>query len=464
MRQKMLIVEDQSMESIQVQSILEGAGYQVLGIARSVNVALEMIDADRPSLVLLDIFLKGALTGIHLGGILREKGIAFIYLSANSNRDTIELAKSTEPAGFLVKPFRPKDLLITIEIGLYVHEQRSKLNGSKSLLKGRSRAGIPPVKQEVPIAEVVGNSPAFRSLLEDVHLVAPAETTVLLLGETGTGKELIANTIHQLSPRRSGPLVKINCAAIPDTLIESILFGHEHGAFTGATQRKRGKFEQAHEGTIFLDEVGEIGPEMQVKFLRVLQEKEIELLGGEDVIKVDCRVIAATNRDLEADVAEGRFRMDLYYRLTVFPILLPPLRERLEDIPELARHFISVYSKKMGKPEPKLSAGVIDEFLKFPWQGNIRELEHVIERAVLLNKGDTITRIELAKTAAKQQKPFVSSSRLDDVEREHIIGVLRDCKGRVAGKGGAAEVLNMNTSTLYSRMKKLGIAKSRNFS
>jgi two-component system response regulator HydG len=462
MRKKILIVEDESIEAVHVQGVLEGAGYQVLGVARSVNVALEMIQAEMPSMVILDIFLKGSLTGIHLGNTLKEKGVAFIYLSANSNRDTLELAKATEPAGFLVKPFRSKDLLITIEIALYVHEQRSKLNNSKTLIKDRVRNGTQPVKTEVPLTEVVGNSPAFRSLLEDVHLVAPADTSVLLLGETGTGKELIANTIHQLSPRRAGPIVKINCAAIPDTLIESILFGHEQGAFTGATQRKRGKFEQAHQGTIFLDEIGEMGPDLQVKFLRVLQEREVELVGGEEPIKVNCRVIAATNKDLAAEVAEGRFRMDLYYRLTVFPILLPPLRERPEDIPDLARHFISLYSRKMGKPEPELSTSVINDFLKFSWPGNIRELEHVIERAVLLNKGNLITRIDLPACAPKSQRTTISSSRLEDIERVHIIEVLRKCQGRVAGKGGAAEVLNMNSSTLNSRIRKLGISKSRN--
>jgi two-component system response regulator HydG len=462
MRKKVLIVEDESMEAIHVQDILEGAGYQVLGIARSVNIALEMIQADMPSLVVLDIFLKGSLTGIHLGNILKGKNIAFLYLSANSNRDTLELAKATEPAGFLVKPFRSNDLLITIEIALYVHEQRSKLHNSKTQVKDRARNGMLQGKKETLPTEVIGNSPAFKTLLEDVHLVAPVDTSVLLLGETGTGKELIANTIHQLSPRRSGPMVKINCAAIPDTLIESIFFGHEQGAFTGATKRKRGKFEQAHQGTIFLDEIGEMGLDMQVKFLRVLQEKEVELLGGEDVIHVNCRVIAATNKDLATEVAEGRFRMDLYYRLTVFPILLPPLRERPEDIPDLARYFVSLYSKRMGKPEPGLSPSVINEFLKFSWPGNIRELEHIIERAVLINKGKMITRIELPKSAPKPQKTINSSSKLEDIERAHILEVLRKCEGRVAGKGGAAELLNMNSSTLNSRIKKLGITKSRN--
>jgi DNA-binding NtrC family response regulator len=464
MRKKILIVEDEFVEANHIQSILEQAGFQVTGIARSVNIALGMLEADVPSLVVLDIFLKGSLTGIHLGNQLKEKGIAFIFLSANSNRDTLELAKATEPAGFLVKPFRQKDLLVMIEIALYVHDQRAKLSASKTLTKDHGKIAAMPVKKEETFTELIGQSPKFRSLLEDVNVVAPTDTSVLLLGETGTGKELIANAIHQLSSRRSGPFVKINCAAIPETLIESVLFGHEQGAFTGATQRKRGKFEQAHQGTIFLDEIGEMSLDMQVKFLRVLQEREFEPLGGEEVIKVNCRVIAATNRDLEAEVAEGRFRMDLYYRLSVFPMVLPPLRDRHEDIPVLARHFVRVFSGKMGKEEPAISSPIMQDLLNYSWPGNIRELEHMMERAVLLSKDNLISQLDLPKSAPKIQRARVSSSSLEDMEREHIIEVLRKCNGRIAGKGGAAELLNMNSSTLNSRIKKLGINKSRSIS
>jgi len=460
MKKKILIVEDEFVEANHIQEVLEKAGYHVLGIARSVNIALEMLTSELPSLVVLDIFLKGSLTGIHLGNMLKNKGVAFIYLSANSTRDTLESAKATEPAGFLVKPFREKDLLVMIEIALYVHEQRAKFSVSKALTKDQGKAGsVSGNKQTIP-TEIIGRSPKFRSLLEEVQLVAPTDTSVLLLGETGTGKELIANTIHQMSLRRSGPLVKVNCAAIPDTLIESVLFGHEQGAFTGATQRKRGKFEQAHQGTIFLDEIGEMNLDMQVKLLRVLQEREIDLVGGEDVIKVNCRVIAATNRNLEAEVAAGNFRMDLYYRLSVFPIVLPPLRDRPEDIPVLARHFINLFGEKLGKTELILSPGLIDDLVKYPWPGNIRELEHMMERAVLLTRGNSITQLDLPKSMPKMQKTKTNTA-LEDIEREHIIDVLRKCNGRIAGKGGAAELLNMNTSTLHSRIKKLGITNSR---
>jgi DNA-binding NtrC family response regulator len=458
MKEKILIVEDEFVEANHIQTILEQAGYRVTGIARSVNIALEMIDKEKPSLVLLDIFLKGSLTGIHLGGNLKDRGMAFVYLSANSNRDTLEMAKATEPYGFLVKPFREKDLLISLEIALYLHEQRSKLRTSKT------RAKVPsgPATGTASFGNIIGESPALQAVLQDVQVVAPADTSVLLLGETGTGKELIAEMIHHLSQRKTGPLVKVNCAAMPATLIESILFGHEQGAFTGATQRKRGKFEQANQGTIFLDEIGEIDLGMQVKLLRVLQEKEIEVLGGEEVIKVDCRVIAATNRNLEFEVGACRFRMDLYYRLNVFPLTLPPLRDRPEDIPALARHFVEKYSKKLGKPLPALDPAVMADLRRYSWPGNIRELEHIIERAILLNQEDTIRRIVLPGSPAKEERPKTHLSSMEEIEKGHIIEVLRQCNGKIAGKGGAAELLQMHTSTLNSRIKKLGIQKLKN--
>jgi DNA-binding NtrC family response regulator len=458
MKEKILIVEDEFVEANHIQTILEQAGYQVAGIARSVNIALQMLEEQKPSLVLLDIFLKGSLTGIHLGRILKEKGIAFVYLSANSNRDTLEMAKATEPYGFLVKPFRDKDVLVTLEIALYLDEQRRKLRVSKNQVKDRARPSI----KDAPLDGIIGESPKLQALLQDVQVVAPTDISVLILGETGTGKEMIAGMVHQLSQRKDGPLVKVNCAAMPATLIESILFGHEQGAFTGATQRKRGKFEQAQQGTLFLDEIGELGLDMQVKLLRVLQEKEVELLGGEEVIKVNCRVVAATNRDLEAEVGAGRFRMDLYYRLNVFPLFVPPLRDRPEDIPALVRHFIAQSSKKLGKPVPALTQAVIADLQEYAWPGNIRELEHAIERTVLLNRDDTIRSIALSRSPGKADMPETPISSIEEVEKNHIITVLRQCNGKIAGKGGAAEFLKMHASTLNSRIKKLGIQKFRN--
>jgi two-component system response regulator HydG len=371
------------------------------------------------------------------------------------------MAKATEPYGFLVKPFKEKDVLVMVEIALYLHEQRSKFRASKSQGKGRSQ----PAARNAPGDSAQSVSQKFQAVLQDMHVVAPTDTSVLILGETGTGKEVIAGMIHGLSKQKDGPLIKVNCGAMPATLIESILFGHEEGAFTGATQRKRGKFEQAHQGTIFLDEIGEIGLDMQVKLLRVLQEKEIEILGGEQTIKVNCRIIAATNRDLAAEVAAGRFRMDLYYRLNVFPLILPPLRDRLEDIPALALHFVEKYSKKLDRPVAALSPSAIVDLQNYTWPGNIRELEHVIERAVLLNKEDTIRRFILPPpptASAKEERSGARLSSMEELEKGHIVEVLRQCNGKIAGKGGAAEFLKMNTSTLNSRIKKLGIQKLRN--
>jgi two-component system response regulator HydG len=464
MNEKILIVEDEFVEARHIELILERAGYRIAGIARSVNVALEMLNQERPDLVLLDIFLKGSLTGIHLGQMLKERGTAFVYLSANSNRDTLEMAKATGPYGFLVKPFREKDALVMLEIAIYHHHVRKLSLPRKAVTSAKGRATIPEPKGN-DFNGIVGESQKLQSVIADLQIVAPTDVSVLILGETGTGKERVVDTLHSLSSRNKGPLVKVNCAALPSTLIESILFGHERGAFTGATEKRRGKFEQAQGGTIFLDEIGELGTDIQVKLLRVLQEKEVELLGGEEVIKVDCRIVAATNRDLAAEVGRGHFRMDLYYRLNVFPLVLPPLRERKGDIPALANHFVNYYSKKLGKPVPNLSPAVIKELYEYNWPGNIRELEHTMERAALLAQGGCIDKISISHPLAGNSNlpSNVNIPSINDIERDHIIDVLRQCAGKVAGKGGAAEILKMHASTLNSRIKKLGIKKKMSF-
>ena len=456
MKERVLIVEDEFVEANYVQLILEKGGHSVIGIARSVNSALKMLEKEVPDIVLLDIFLNGPTTGIQLARLLNERGIAFVYLSANSNAETFELAKSTEPYGFLVKPFQEKNLLITMDIALYLHRQKLALRRRDRTHKIKV-ADLP----DEGFQGIIGKSQKLQQVIDDLQVVAPTDTSVLILGETGTGKELIADAIHALSPVAKGPLIKVNCAALPATLIESTLFGHEQGAFTGATQKRKGKFEQAQNGTIFLDEIGELGADIQMKLLRVLQNKEIEPLGSEHTIKVNCRIIAATNKDLEKEVAEGQFRMDLYYRLHVFTLTIPPLRERPEDIPLLARHFTALFSRKHNKPVPKLSSGLIDELTTYHWSGNVREMEHSIERAILLSNEETLKSIPLPSRREGLPDPAASSDTLDEVERRHIIEVLRKCNGKVGGKGGAAEILNLNTSTLHSRMKKLGITKHK---
>jgi DNA-binding NtrC family response regulator len=644
---KILIVEDQFVEANDLQLMLKKAGYEVCGIARSVPIAQEMIKKEQPGLVLLDIFLKGKLTGIDLAIQLREENIAFVYLSANANQEILSAAKTTEPYGFIVKPFREKDLLVTLEIAWYRHEhsRESKLKRESVLLEQLEKTiadksdwkqkllrvgkiiqqGIPfdflamgsdnPAKiastatcflrigfdeyqviavkellmitgltmnelmaihavsgketmitffndeafekitrerslkklfgqtflmkslftlplnfagtetfsfcfysrrsdvysqehinvgyllqetlsrsieqmmntddtavrvkpantESLPLTSSVTNAnTGFEGIIGSNHLllnvfdhitqVAPFDTAVLILGESGTGKERIADCIHNLSPRKKKALVKVNCAALPATLIESELFGHEKGSFTGATDKRTGKFEQANGGTIFLDEIGEMPVDLQVKLLRVLQEKEIEPIGSRSPVKVDVRIIAATNRNLEKEVASGRFRLDLYYRLNVFPIELPALRARAEDIPSLVMHFIGYYNRKAGKKVISMSDSVLTRMVAYHWPGNIRELQNVIERSVLLAKGTVIQEVSLP-VAGKQELLLDNEvshvKTIHENERDYIISVLNKCGGKIWGAGGAAELLHVPPSTLKSKMKKLSIRKQQ---
>jgi DNA-binding NtrC family response regulator len=459
MKKKMLIVEDQFIEANNLQMILEKSGYHVCTIARSVPVALEIVERERPDMVLLDIFLQGYQTGIDLAKVLKEKNIGFVYLSANSNKKTLEEAKVTRPYGFLVKPFREKELLVMLDIAWYLHEELMEIHGRKM----ENNTGIRRDEKENAFNNIIGESPEFRDILNMVSRVAPSDTSVLLLGESGTGKEVIAAAIHEHSKRRNKAFVVVNCAALPSTLIESELFGHERGAFTGAVEKRTGKFEQANGGTIFLDEIGEMPLETQVKLLRVLQEKEIERLGGRNTIKTDVRVIASTNRNLEQEIASGRFRLDLFYRLNVFPITLPPLRNRRSDIPLLARHFLRNYSRATGKSVDDISPVTLDRLLEYDWPGNIRELENLIERAVLLAKGNRIEEIALpfqtGKKAALQGSDAGTLKSIEENEKEHIITALVQCHGKISGEGGAAQLLNIHVSTLNAKIKKHAINK-----
>ncbi|MCF2518811.1 sigma 54-interacting transcriptional regulator [Dyadobacter sp. CY351] len=314
-------------------------------------------------------------------------------------------------------------------------------------------------------SDIIGSGPAMQQVYHLMSLVSETNSTVLLLGETGTGKELIARAVHNSSPRKNKLMIKVNCAALPANLIESELFGHEKGAFTGAVERRIGKFELANNSTLFLDEIGEMPLESQVKLLRVLQEKELERVGGKNTIKVDVRIIAATNRDLELEVRAGRFRSDLFYRLNVFPIHLPPLRERLEDIAPLATFFVGRYSKNAGRKINAISPKVFQELKSYLWPGNVRELEHLIERSVLLSSDSTLREIYLPKSRSDMKNDAVDLSKrtLEEVERAYIIEVIKRCSGKVAGAGGAAEYLDLPATTLHSKIKKLGIGKADYF-
>jgi formate hydrogenlyase transcriptional activator len=318
------------------------------------------------------------------------------------------------------------------------------------------------LRSEMNFQEIIGNSTVLRRVLRQVEAVAPTGSTVLIQGETGTGKELIARAVHNLSQRHSNPFVKLNCAAIPTGLLESELFGHERGAFTGAIAQRIGRFELASQGTIFLDEIGEIPLDLQPKLLRVLQEKEFERLGGSRTLRTNARLIAATNRDLGSMVEEQKFRSDLFYRINVFPIHVPPLRERTEDIPFLVRHFVQYFAFNMSKQIDTISAETMNALVRYPWPGNIRELQNVIERAVILSKGP------LLKVSLADLKPRVPEggyanghSTLEEVERKHILAVLEQTNWVFAGPNGAAARLGIKRTTLQFRMQKLGIFRPK---
>jgi formate hydrogenlyase transcriptional activator len=307
--------------------------------------------------------------------------------------------------------------------------------------------------------EIVGSSAALAGVLDQVSTVAPTDSTVLVEGETGTGKELIAHAIHAHSRRKDRPFVKLNCAAIPLGLLESELFGHEKGAFTGAVSQKIGRFEAANGGTLFLDEIGDIPLELQAKLLRVLQEQEFERLGSTYTHRVNVRVVAATNQDLPRLVAEKKFRMDLYYRLNVFPIAIPPLRHRMEDIPMLVAHFVKKYAQRMAKRIETITSDALEALVRYPWPGNIRELQNFIERAVILTKGDVLQPSALpSNTAAPADKVSLA-----DAERDHILNALRETNWVVGGRTGAAALLGVKRTTLISKMRKRGLSRAMAF-
>jgi len=626
MNEKILIVEDEFIVANDLRIILKKAGYNVCGVAISLTEARAILQKESPLLALLDIHLKEELDGIELARELREKDIGVVYLSANCSQQILEAVKATEPYGFLVKPYREKDLLVTLDIARYRHrhglESRwrrehslhallariihgqatrekkfreiavaiqsyipfdyaslsTRTNGYKQpelallriapdeyqpiafselltitrltatqlqqiqnasppvLLASWSNdrdfshaCGLDPMKKllagsfqlasvlEMPVTAasgatqvfsffsrrsdrygqdhlsllfrlqyllaasldpspsasdplcegILGTSDAFLNVLELASQVAGVDTSVLLLGESGTGKEKIADCIHQSSPRKKGPFIKMNCAALPLSLVESELFGHEKGAFTGAVDRHTGKFEAADGGTIFLDEIGELPLEVQAKLLRVLQEKEIERLGGRVPIRVNVRIIAATNRNLEKEVGEGRFRLDLYYRLNVFPITLPPLRQRKEDIALLAISFAGRCCEKMKRPFHGISPEMMQEMEAYDWPGNIRQLENIIEQSVILNDGKSaLTLRRPLSNHPPTPSPTILPNSLEEVrdlqkqaEIDYLSSILKRTNGRIRGKGGAAELTGQKPTTLESRLAKLGIKK-----
>lgn len=315
------------------------------------------------------------------------------------------------------------------------------------------------LQTEYRFEEIIGESRALKRVLKEVETVAREEATVLILGETGTGKELIARAIHELSPRKGRTFVKLNCSAIPAGLLESELFGHEKGAFTGALSQKIGRLELAHEGTFFLDEIGDLPLELQPKILRALQEREFDRLGGTKTIPVNVRLIAATNRNLSTMVADGQFRSDLYYRLKVFPIEIPPLRERREDIPILVNYFVHKHSRRMNRQIARVPPETMEALREWKWPGNARELENFMERAVILTRGETL-HVPLSELRGHEEPASGRDPSLEHAEREHILSVLRECKGMIGGPHGAAARLGLKRTTLNSKLKKLRIKRA----
>ncbi|SHL94071.1 sigma 54-interacting transcriptional regulator [Chitinophaga sp. CF418] len=636
MKEHVLIVEDEYVLANDLRLLLEQAGYRVCAIEDTIAGARKAVLQHRPSWVLLDILLQDDAMGTDLAAFLTEQNVGFIYISASTDQRILEIAKQTQPDGFLVKPVRERDLLMMLDIARNKHKQHLEvasqrelsvqhqlqqlvennfrleqaltlmpsifqalvpfdfmgyellfpgthltkgnnfvrvgfneyqLAGKQELVtmlgKGRTlqrqslqpsvashiynhtafsrlakkdglelalherfdinaclqyvislgkidvvltfyskrpdaymarhlslldsvRKGLTALFNKIQAANgsfatgskkapeltaassrfegLLGKSPRLLHVLDEIETVANTPVSVLVLGESGTGKELVARNIHQLSSRQGRPFVVVNCANLPAELIESELFGHEKGAFTGAYDKRTGKFEQADSGTLFLDEIGEMPLALQGKLLRVLQEKELEHVGGNNVVKVDVRIIAATNKHLEKEVAEGRFRLDLFFRLNVFPLTLPALRERKEDIPLLSTAFLEQAASRMGRlPAPTLSTDAIRKLKAYQWPGNIRELENLMERLVIKCRNPLITETDLPELKNKPLPGDGPDQTLSGKEAEYIISVLKKCNGKIFGNGGAAEILGLPPSTLTSRIKKLGIKKDLYF-
>lgn len=423
------------------------------------------------------------LTGLELAKMVQEQfpSVVIIILTAYDDNET--MLKALNQGGifrYLLKPWNIQDLRQTLDSAFEAYELRRKnitlinelVGQVRRLQQAYNEINALKVKLEEEniqlkdefldqslTSEIVGKSKTLKTVLKQAIQAAKSNASILLLGETGTGKELFAKAIHSNSPRKDNLLVKINCAAIPETLIESELFGHEKGAFTGADRLKYGKFEVAHRGTLFLDEIGELPLSMQPKLLRVLQEGEFERIGGNKVIETDFRMIAATNRNLEHEVQKGSFRSDLFYRLNILPITIPPLRERKEDIPLIVEHFVSSLNRELGRQISAVPKRVMDSLMEYHWPGNIRELSNVIERAYVLSAGSKLDIGNWFNPYKETSLPDQDIISLIESEKQCIVRALKHTKWRIRGKNGAAELLNINPTTLESRMKKLGIER-----
>ncbi|MET0636769.1 MAG: sigma-54 dependent transcriptional regulator [Chitinophagaceae bacterium] len=454
LKAKMLIVEDQFVEANNLAIILKNAGCHVCSIAKSVATALTIIEEEKPEMVLIDIFLQGNLTGIDLAGILRQKKLPFVFLSANSNLKIMEAAKATRPYGFLTKPFRKLDVLMMLDVAWYLYQQE------QSAMNMKGEFPLPGDREMTEPDGIIGGSEAINVVKNRIRNLAASDSSVLIIGESGTGKELVARDIHHFSKRRNKPFVIVRCAMHDDdTLIESELFGHEKDFLRDATDKKTGKFEEADGGTIFLDDITVLPLKMQVRLLRVLQQGEIIPIGG-STLTVDVRVIAACDHHLEEEMNMGKFRTDLYYRLNVLPLIIPPLRDRIEDILPLAAHFLRKYATEQGKAVYSFGEEAQRRMLHYHWPGNVLELRNFVEQQVLLANSPVIGAVQLPGIAelSSQQDPSGNNLKtMEEYEKDYILIVLERCNWKISGKDGAAEILGLKVSTLNSRIKKLGL-------
>jgi DNA-binding NtrC family response regulator len=450
------VVDDDASIRDSLKDLLDSVGLHVQTFT-SAQEFLASASRDAASCLVLDVQLPG-ISGLDLQQELTklDAQIPIIFITGHGDIPTTVRAMKAGAIELLTKPFRDEDLLNAVEQAIKrrpLKQLKDKPAEQRPYSKDRVHSGV-------GFSEIVGQSAPLRRVLEEVKTVAPTGSTVLVYGETGTGKELIARAIHNTSGRSNRPFVKVNCAAIPSGLLESELFGHEKGAFTGAVTQKIGRFELAHEGTLFLDEVGDIPLELQPKLLRVLQEQEFERLGSTRTTRVDVRLVAATNRDLAQLIEAKQFRGDLYFRLNVFPIRLPSLRERFDDIPLLVRHYVDKYSQRMNKRVETIPPEAMAALCNYPWPGNIRELQNFIERAVILTAG-SVLRVQADELHSASPVVAATGGTLEDVERDHILRVLRETGGVIGGRHGAALRLGLKRSTLLSKMQRIGIPHDR---
>jgi DNA-binding NtrC family response regulator len=448
MKRKILIADDEPNMIWALKRALTKEGYEVLSVENG-EEAVKTFEEQEPDLVILDLKMP-KMDGMEALKAIKEINpkVPVMMITAHGTTKVAVEAMKIGALDYILKPFDIEELRMTIRKAL----EYKTLNDEVRYLRGK-------LKEESN--QIIYKSKVMDDLMKIVYKVAPTDATVLIQAESGTGKELIANVIHEYSNRHKGPLIKINCGALPENLLESELFGYEKGAFTGATSRKKGKFELAHGGTIFLDEIGEISEAMQVKLLRVLQEKEFQRVGGEETIKGDFRVIAATNKNLHEMVDRGEFREDLYYRLNVIPIHIPPLRERREDIPLLVDYFIERYCRQMGKPKMSISKSALEKMMNYEWKGNIRELQNIVERGVILSYGSEITEDILPNDIRNASNTINSNFilpeegvSLEEVERSLIIQALERTG---YNQTRAAKLLGITRHTLMYRLEKYNI-------